>query len=918
MIMRHFILLTIVSFSFMAQASAQRVFGSLKDATEQEPLAGATVELLSSDTSVAPFKTVSNDKGIFDFKNIPTGKYLLTVSSVGHDHFEKLLTVGSVSMNLGIVSVSRNIETLENVIIQAAPPPVVQKGDTTIYSASQFKVNPDATTEDLIKKMPGIVVDSKGNVTAQGEAVQKVTVDGKDFFGNDATATLRNLPAEIVDKIQVYDRQTDQSKFTGMDDGNDIKSINIVTQKDKRNGRFGNLFAGYGTDDHYKAGGMVNFFNNDRRISILGMSNNVNQRGFSDDGGSGGSGISKSNALGINFSDQLSKKLEVEGSYFFNNGNWSNNQIQNRQNFLEGDSTQFYDETRSSESKNTRHRVNLKLEYKIDSNNSIQLKSNMNFNDGNSVNGVAGANSTDLKNLISKTQYTNLGNSNSNSLGNELLLRHRFAKKGRTVSLGINSNLNHSENVTHHDAEDVFFKGGAMFDTTRQKTNQESHTNSYGFSFAYTEPITQKMQMEINYRPSFQKSVADYRTLNFDNGTSEYSKMDTALSNKYNNQYNRQNVGLRIRRGDRKNMISAGINYQYSKLAGAQDFPYQSDISHTYSDILGSVYSRLQLSKQTNLRIYYRGSADAPSIGQLQDVINTNNSFFYSTGNPDLKEQYSHSLGFRFRTAQPKGGKSFFAGLRYNANNNYVTNATYIASEDSVLAGGVVLRKGSQLSKPINLDNSVSANSFMNFGMPLKFIKSNLSLNGGFGYSNRPGLLNGVKNISKGLNYNFGISLSSNISEFVDFDINYGANVNRVKNTLRPTLNNNYFSQHAGISLKLFTKKGLFFTNDVSNESTSGLSQGFNQSYWLWNMAAGQKFLKGNRGELKLSVFDLLKQNQSISRNVTESYVQDLQSQVLQRYFMLTFTYKLRSFGNAKSQRQTLDFGGDRGGYRRH
>lgn len=916
--MKYFISLAVLGVLFVSEASAQRVFGKLTDAAEQTPLSGATVLLLSSDTSVIPYQTVSSDKGEFEFKNIPEGKYLLSVSSIGHENFKKMLTLGSASINLGVVSVSRNIETLENVIVKAVSPPVVQKGDTTIYSASQFKVNQDASTEDLIKKMPGIQVDSKGKVTAQGEDVKKVTVDGKDFFGDDATATLRNLPAEIVDKIQVYDRQSEQSKFTGMDDGNDVKSINIVTQKDKRNGQFGKVYAGYGTDNHYKAGGMINFFNNDRRISVLGMSNNVNQRGFSDegDGGSGGNGISKSNALGINFNDQLNKKLEVAGSYFFNNGNRSNNRILNRQNFIGEDSTQYYDEIRTSQSKSNNHKVNLRLDYKIDSNNSILLKSGMSFNTGNSVNGVDGINSWDPQSTISKTKYTNLGNSSGNSLSNDLLFRHRFAKKGRTISLGINTSFNTSDNTTHHDAADVFFKGSAIYDTTRRKSDRDSHTDRYGFSLAYTEPIAEKTQLEINYRPSFQKSVADYRTLNFDNATSKYSDMDTSLSNKYNNQYNRQNIGLRIRRGDRKNMISAGISYQYSELKGTQVFPYPSDVNYTFSNILGSLYGRIQFSKRSNLRIYYRGSADAPSIGQLQDVINTNNSFFYSTGNPDLKESYSHSLGFRFRTAEPKGGKSFFAGIRFNTSNNFVTNATYTATQDSILAKGVVLRRGSQLSKPINLDNSVSANSFLNYGMPLKFIKSNLNLNGGFGYSKRPGLLNDVKNISEGLNYNFGISLSSNISEFVDFDINYHANVNRVNNTLRPTLNNNYFSQHAGLSLKLYTKKGLFLTNNVSNESFSGLSAGYNQNYWLWNVSAGQKFLKGQHGELKLSVFDLLKQNQSISRSVTESHVQDVQSQVLQQYFMLSFTYKLRNFGNVKARNSFRSF--DEGGHRRY
>ena len=242
----------------------------------------------------------------------------------------------------------------------AKTPPVQQKGDTIQYNASQYKTNPDATAEDLVGKMPGITVDNSGTVTAHGDQVKSVTVDGKKFFGDDATAALRNLPAEVIDKIQVFDKLSDQAQFTGFDDGNSVRAINIVTKPNMRNGRFGRLFAGYGTDGRYNVGGNVNFFHGDRRLSFVGLFNNINQQNFSSQdllgfsnnnnrGGRGGgvpsvgaqSGINTTNAFGINYTDMWGKKLEVQASYFFNNGSMNNNEISNIQTLLSKDSTQF-------------------------------------------------------------------------------------------------------------------------------------------------------------------------------------------------------------------------------------------------------------------------------------------------------------------------------------------------------------------------------------------------------------------------------------------------------------------------------------------------------------------------------------------------------------------------------------------------
>ena len=624
-----------------------------------------------------------------------------------------MISVSEGSNDLGILDVSKGAKTLATVVISGEAPPVKQKNDTLEYSANQYKVNPDATSEDLIKKMPGVTVDQKGAVTAQGETVTKVTVDGRDFFGDDATATLRNLPSEVVDKIQVFDKLSDQAQLTGFDDGNTTKSINIVTKKDMRNGNFGRVFAGYGTDNRYAGGGNVSFFNNARRISLVGLFNNINQQNFSSQdllgvtssnnrggggrrggggGGGGGNfrgggntdnflvgqqnGISKTNAFGINYSDQWSKKVDVTASYFFNNSNTSNNETINRQNFITKDSSQFYDENTLSDNTNYNNRVNFRLNYKIDSSNSLLLTSSLNFQNNRSNSSVSGIQSIDPQNILSKTEYDINSNTSGNNMSNGILFRHAFQKRGRSISLGFNTNFSDRNGKNYLTAYNTFYKlNAALIDTVQQLSDQETNSDRYSFNLAYTEPVGEKAMLQFNYNPSFQNNHADQQTLNFDNANSKYSILDTSLSNKFDNTYNTQNSGITYRIGDRDNMISAGLSYQYSELKSDQVFPQITQIDKSFSNVLGNAFARIKLSAKSNLRIIYRSSVNPPSVSQLQNVINNSNQFYFTTGNPDLKQQYANNFITRYTYTNSAKGQSFFANIFFQTTKDYVANA---------------------------------------------------------------------------------------------------------------------------------------------------------------------------------------------------------------------------------------------------
>jgi len=928
--------------------------GKLSDKESKGPIEGATVTITGSKDSLNPKTVLSDASGNFEIKNLIADKYRLVTSIIGYDIIIQNINIQASNKTTLQFTLSKMAKDLGEVTVIAKKPVVVQKGDTLEFNASELKVNPDATAEDMIKKLPGVTIDKNGTVTAAGEQVKKVTVDGRDFFGDDATAALKNLPASIIDKIQVFDKLSDQAAFTGFDDGNSTKSINIVTKAGMRNGQFGRIYAGAGTEGTYNAGGNVSMFKNNMRLTFVGLTNNVNQQNFASEdllgissigsgrggggrgGGAGGfggsnnsfnvgatSGISKTNSIGINYSDVWSKKVDVSGSYFFNNSNTNNDQASNTQNFQNSGTSLFYSENALSNTKNDNHRFNFRLNYKINDKNSLMISPSLSYQNTNASSGFTGINTDDSSNLISNlVSSTNSKNSGYN-FNNNILFRHSFAKKGRTISFNFNTALNRKAGDTYVLNDNDYYKRTGVFtDSTQQYTDLV--TNGYQFSgnISYTEPVGKKGQLQFSYAPSYSKSNSDKEVYQYDYNGSKYSIFDNGQSSVFDNITTKQNVGVSYRIGDRDNMFSVGVAYQYTELNSDQAFPYPVSVSKNFNNILPNLMWRKKINAKNSIRLFYRANTNTPSVSQLQDVYDRSNTSFVTGGNTNLKQQVGNTLAARYTFTNTGKSKSFFANVFITQNNNYITNATYTASKDSVLNSTVTLDSLSQLSKPVNLNGQWSLRSFLTYAIPLKFMKSNLSINGGLTYSNTPGLINNVKNTSKSYTYNAGAVVASNISQFVDFNVNYSINFSNVKNSIQPTLNNKYITQSAGAQVNLLNKKGWFLQNNISYETYSGFTDGFNLNYWLWNAGVGKKFLKNQAGELKLTVFDLLKQNQSIQRTVGETYISDVQNQVLQQYFMLTFTYNLKNFGTAtatstnnNSERRGPD-GGPGGGSR--
>ena len=924
--------LMILAINTSAEAQGFTVSGQLKDAEGTSFVQGATISLKSIRDTTIFFTSYSDTAGRFQFDAVLADSFRLTVSSVGFESLSQVVKVEAADVALGLISLSRSSKELTGVTVTTTTPPATQKGDTVQFNASQFKVNPDASAEDLARKIPGISVEN-GQVKANGEVVQKVTIDGRELFGDDATAALRTLPAEIVDKIQVFDRLSDQAQLSGIDDGNAQRGINIVTKANMRNGQFGRVFAGYGTNERYAAGGNSTFLKENRKISIVGNFNNVNQQNFASQdllgvsnngqnsgrqgggggrpqqggrGGGGGNfgggnnnflvgqqnGINKTNAFGINYANNWGKKIEVSGSYFFNNSNNITDQVSNTQYFSER--LLDYTQRTLANSRNNNHRVNFRMDYKIDSFNQIIFTPNLSFQDNrsNSIRNTSQFNNTGA--LARELSNVSNNDRNGNNLNSSLLYRRSFSKRGRSFSVNLTTSYNKRVGESYVTTLDRQYNGAAFEDSTSERyTDQFTDGLRLGASLNYTEPLGKQGQVQFSYSPSISKNTADQETFSRNPTDDKYSVFLDSLSNKFENRTNAHNAGVTYRLGNRDKQLSFGVNFQQTELNSEQDFPRPLSIDKTFRNFLPNAMVRYKLSPKSNLRLMYRANVSQPSVNQLQNVIDITEAPFFRTGNPDLEQQYNNTLSTQYTFTNTQKGILLVGNVFLQSANNYIANATF----DSASSPGIQLRRGEQVTLPVNLDGFASLRSFITFAVPLKFIKSNLNINTGFTYNQLPGLINNLKNETQNKTYTLGTVISSNISEFVDFNLSYSANFNAVSSSLSEINDQKYFSHNAGLQLNLLSKTGWFVQTDLNNQLYSGLTEGFNQNFLLWNGGIGKKFLKDNKGELRLNVFDLLKQNQSITRNVTETYIEDLQNQVLTRYFMLTFSYNLRNFG---------------------
>ncbi len=904
-------------FLVISQASfAQKILirGQVTDTTGSS-LPSATVLLLHAKDSTLVNFNASNTQGNFELKNISPGDYLLKVTYTGFKAFVTTLPAPNESnvVEMGIIKLRPLIKELNEVIVKGEKDPVIIKKDTIEYNAGSFKTRPNATVEELLKKLPGVEVDNEGNITTQGEQVRRVTVDGKTFFANDPKLATKNLPADAIDKIQVFDKKSDQAEFSGIDDGQREKTINLELKPEKRNGAFGTLQAGAGTDNRFQGRANINRFGKGKQLSFLGMANNINEQGFSMQdymnfsGGTqqmargGAITISDNNAMGVplnfgrrqnglmttyaaglNFNNELSKKTEANGSYFFNHLTHTTIRNQERENFFPGGtiaSTQNSNQLNG----NSNHRANLILDHKIDSANSLKLTTALSYT--NTEQNIK----SNSRTLNTAGEVQNEGERNSYNLGtglhlnSSLLYRHRFAKKGRTFSA--NGSFIASQNNAEGslEANNRFARGEDQ--RIRQSNLQHNGFQSMGTTLSYTEPLGNRMYLETNYNLIQNMNQVNREVYDLAN---EDRILNRGLSNRFNSnyQYHRPGVNFRLNRKSYNFMV--GSSLQQTRLRGNLA-NLDTPIDRSFRNFLPVVRTNIDFSRTKHLTLNYETSVQEPGIQQLQPVVDNTDPLNIYMGNPELRPAYSHQWRANYNSFEP----TRFISLFGMANVNYTTNA--------IINSQTITEQLVRITQPVNVRESLNMNGNLSFGFPIRKLNSRFNIGTNGRHSRNLALLNEAENTIFSESVNGNLRYEFRYKEIAEVTLRTDQGLQQTRyafftNSLQQ--DQLFFNQTYAAEVNLHFLKRFNFNSSFDYLVYANTASNFRETIPLWNITLSGYVLKNNSGELKLSAVNLLDRNVGVNQRADVNFVERETINNLGRYVMLTFVYSINKHLN--------------------
>lgn len=907
------LMLLMILFSPMAfaQQSGVNVTGSVVEQGSDTPIEQATVRLLNVKDSAMVRGVVSARNGSFTLKNVKKGSYLLHITFIGYDPlYQPLQITGKKNpVNVGKLELSDGAIELGEAVVIGKAPEVTVRNDTVEYNADSYKVTEGSVLEDLLKKMPGVEVDSEGKITVNGKEVKKVMVDGKEFFSDDPKVASKNLPAKMIDKLQVLDKKSDMAQMTGFDDGEEETVINLTVKPGMKQGWFGNAYGGYGSKDRYEGNAMVNRFVNNDQITFMGGANNTNNMGFSDlastmfsgmGGGGGrrggfgaGSGITSSGNAGLNFSKEFKPdKLTLGGNTRYSHSDNDARSKSDRQNILPGDSSSYDNSEAMSRTKSDNFGVDFRLEWKPDTMTQLIFRPSFSLSHSMNDNFSDATTLDNERDTVNTNKSNNYSESNGYNLNASIDFSRKLNNKGRVFSATLSGGNSDSYSDGMNRSDIVYFN---QTDALKNSIiDQRSRYDNKGFNYrayvSWVEPIGHNNFIQATYSISQRKQEALKNVYNQD-ADGIYNVLDSAYSQSYRNNFISQRASLSFKSQREKFNYTIGLNLDpsYSSSENFVGDTTLSKITRKVVNLSPMAQFNYMFDKRTNLRIMYNGRTSQPSMTQLQPVADISDPTNITIGNPDLNPRYTNNVFIRFQQFTPEKQRAFMI----MANGSYIIN-------DIVSYTSYNQETGVKTTTYKNVNGNYSGNVRMMLNTPLKNKKFSINSMTMASFANSNGYINEEKNTNRNLilSERGGIDFRSS---YLDLGVNGNIRYNATSNSLQKENNQNTFNYGAGGYTTIYLPLNFKIESDVNWSTNSGYGDGFKQNEVLWNASASKSFLKNNQGTLRFKIYDILQQRSNISRSVTASYIQDSEYNTLGSYFMVHFIYRFSIFKGGAS-----------------
>lgn len=893
-----------ISLFFHSFSQKLNVSGNVQDTAAKQPLPYAVVMAVRLMDSTLVKYTRTDENGLFKLESLPIDTYQVIIS---HPKFaDQAYFIFGDKKNLDydfgkIILQPKNV-SLDEVTIFAFKDPIYYKGDTLIYTADSFKVKANATVEDLLKKLPGLKVDKDGKITSQGKAVDKVLVDGDEFFGSDPTVATKNLNASSIESVQVYEKKSDDAANSNTGEETQ-KILNLKLKDEAKKGYFGKVSAASDFQKFYEGEALANYFKKKLKVSVFGLASNTPRSSFgwsdvfkyglnnemnmgSNDEGDNfyysnnnqNQGIPQTLKSGFYYSDRLSKKTKIGFNYSYNFNQLNSRTSNNSQYFL-SDTTYSTANENQSLRKNETHNVNFTLDQQLDSLTDLSLISKVKVlsDRGSSID------QTDfIREDNARTRNTSISNNTKSSgyeLNNTLKLNRRFKKKDRLLVLSYNNMLSKNESEGLLKTDNSFYVDTSYISSVDQRKTNLTNTQNHFISGIFTEPLTKKIKLEVSYDFMYYKSTQDKKALNNIGG--EYTQLDSNFTNNFitNKQINR--AGLKFIYEVKKLRFAAGTKARNVMVNNNNIFKNQQT-KQNFNNILPFAALRYKFSDNKNIDFRYTTNSSNPTVSQLQPVPDNTNPNFINIGNPNLLPTFNNEFNVNYNSWKPISGKYTWFGLNYALTDNDFSQRTFY---DSI---------GRSVSQTINVDGNYSGSFYFGTSLPFFSKKLELQPNANGSFSNNKTIINNQENRTQDLRTNIGLEIRLNF-EKVTAGLTGYAEYNQSSSTLNTNSTKPYTAQGLVGNIGIDLPKKFRLESDATYTMNGQRSNGYNINYLVWNASLAKTFFKMENFIVGLYAYDMLNQNISVNRTINSNIISDTKTNIISRYFLLKATFKFNS-----------------------